>query len=187
MAAKTPKPELFTIGNNIRKLREECDLSQQELAEKLGLSTYKTVGEWERAVTPPSFDKVMKLCEIFDCDSDYLIGRIEEKTHDIKDVHDLTGLSEKAITKLLNWNKAKDRSRLWVKYLSQMIESKRFDEMMLDITKLVSSAKCWLKALRTGKQPLVADEKDSYDASLLAINRDVSNIANEIAEQEIGG
>lgn len=42
----------------------------------------------------------MDLAEIYDCDLDYLTGRLDQKTHDLQFIHDQTGLSEKAIEKL---------------------------------------------------------------------------------------
>lgn len=180
------KEQLLTMAQRIKTIRKENGLTQEEFAERIG-AVRETVGTWERAQKPIGFDFVMAICREFDCDSDYIIGRIEEKTHDAKGIHALTGLSEKAITKLMKWNKAKDRSHLWVKYLSQMIENKHFDVMMGDITKLVSSAKCWIKALKMGKQSYMEEEKESYNSSLYALNKDIAEIADTIAKQEIGG
>ena len=126
MAVKTSKSELYTVGDNIRKLRDERNLSQEELADMLGLKTYKTVGEWERAITSPNFDKIMKMCEIFDCDADYLLGRIDCRTHDALFIREQTGLSEAAIDKLKAMNR-RNRITRRIDTLSHLVEHESFE------------------------------------------------------------
>ena len=36
----------------------------------------------------------MRICDLLECDIDYLLGRIEESTHTIKSIQEKTGLSE---------------------------------------------------------------------------------------------
>ncbi len=44
---------------------------------------------------------VCNLCELLDCDIDYLIGKIEVPQHETADIMALTGLSEKAVETIL--------------------------------------------------------------------------------------
>lgn len=45
----------------------------------------------------PTLDKVMNMCELLDCDIDYLTGKLDYKTHSIKFICEFTGLSEEAV------------------------------------------------------------------------------------------
>ena len=40
----------LSIGENIRKYRKQADLTQEELADKLGVS-YQSVSRWENGVS----------------------------------------------------------------------------------------------------------------------------------------
>lgn len=80
---------------------KELRITQEALAERLGVSL-KTVMNWEQGQAIPSVETLMKLAEIYNCDLDYLTGRLDLKTHDLQFIHDQTGLSEGAIQKLKN-------------------------------------------------------------------------------------
>ena len=55
----------MSIGTNIRSLREERGLTQEQLADKLGV-TFQSVSYWERDEYKPDIDKIIKLAEVFD-------------------------------------------------------------------------------------------------------------------------
>ena len=55
------------LGNNIRRLREQSGMSQDELAEILSC-TRQTVSNYERGVSEPDIDTIKKIAEIFNCD-----------------------------------------------------------------------------------------------------------------------
>lgn len=55
----------MSIGTNIKALREERNLTQEKLAECLGVS-YQAVSSWERDEYKPDTEKLIKLAEIFD-------------------------------------------------------------------------------------------------------------------------
>ena len=55
----------MSIGTNIKRLREEHGLTQEQLAEKLGV-TYQAVSSWEREEYKPDTDKLVKLAEVLD-------------------------------------------------------------------------------------------------------------------------
>lgn len=58
---------------NLKKLRLERNLSQQKLAEALGL-TQQAIAKYENGKTQPDFDTLMALAEFFHTSVDYLIG-----------------------------------------------------------------------------------------------------------------
>lgn len=99
---KYPK-ELEKLKENIRNIRKEKGFrSAESFAEALGVSL-KTVQGWENLDNGRWPDLVMMLnvCELTGYDLDSLLGRIKEPTHDIKFIHEKTGLSVEAIEKLI--------------------------------------------------------------------------------------
>lgn len=66
------------FSNRLRKLREDNELSQEQLANKLNLST-STVGMYEQGRRQPDNSTLTKISEIFDVSVDYLLGNTEVK------------------------------------------------------------------------------------------------------------
>ena len=64
----------MTIGNKIYELRSGARLSQEELAEKLGVSR-QSVSKWETDAAQPEFDKLIKICDLFGISLDEFAGR----------------------------------------------------------------------------------------------------------------
>ncbi len=64
--------------NRIRDLRKEHGLSQQELAQKLGVNQ-TAVSQWERGATTPSSTTMVDLCKLWDVTPDFLLGLSQEK------------------------------------------------------------------------------------------------------------
>ncbi len=61
------------IGERIKTLRNEKNMSQQALAEKIGVSQ-KAIDYWERGVNEPKASYIIKLAAFFNVTSDYLLG-----------------------------------------------------------------------------------------------------------------
>lgn len=64
---------LSLLGNRIRNLREDHDLTQKELSAKLGL-TPKMISFYENNQRTPPIDVLLKLSNIFNVSIDYLVG-----------------------------------------------------------------------------------------------------------------
>lgn len=54
------------ISKNIAKYRKEKGLSQSALAEMVGAKNLTTVSSWERGISSPDADTIIKLCSLFD-------------------------------------------------------------------------------------------------------------------------
>ena len=61
----------MTIGQKIIQLRNAADISQEQLAETLGVSR-QSVSKWEMDQALPQIDKVLQLAEIFHVSTDEL-------------------------------------------------------------------------------------------------------------------
>lgn len=65
---------IYLIGSQIRKLRKNHHLTQQQLAEHLHISP-SSVGMWEQERRDPDTDMLLKIADFFDVTVDYLLGR----------------------------------------------------------------------------------------------------------------
>ena len=61
----------------LKELRTNKNLTQSELAEKIGCNQ-TAIGKYERKELEPNIETMIKLCEIFSCSIDYLIGREDD-------------------------------------------------------------------------------------------------------------
>ena len=79
------------IGKRIKELRKKIDLTQEELAVKLGLNNKSSISQYEKGIILPSDDIKLKMCEIFSCSLDFLMGKSDIKTPEnetkIKDIY----------------------------------------------------------------------------------------------------
>lgn len=71
------------IGRRIKSLRTENQMTQKQLAEKVGL-TPKMISFYEKGERIPPLDIVEKLVKIFSKSSDYIIGIDNLLNEDIK-------------------------------------------------------------------------------------------------------
>ncbi|MBE6658977.1 MAG: helix-turn-helix transcriptional regulator [Ruminococcaceae bacterium] len=63
----------MSIGTTIKTLRRGRDLTQEELAEVLGVSA-KAVSQWENDRTAPDLSQIPAICTYFDISADTLLG-----------------------------------------------------------------------------------------------------------------
>ncbi|MDD6057028.1 MAG: helix-turn-helix transcriptional regulator [Clostridiales bacterium] len=74
----------MTLGQRIQKGRKEAGLSQEELAEQLGVSR-QAVSRWENDNGYPEMEKIIRLSQIYRMSLDYLVGNGQEKAEDISE------------------------------------------------------------------------------------------------------
>ena len=70
--------------NRIKLLRNEFNMTQQDLATKLNL-VKGSIAMYENETRKPSMEVLIKLSEIFNCSIDYLLGKSNNKNTDLKD------------------------------------------------------------------------------------------------------
>lgn len=63
----------MSIGSTIKRLRRKKDITQEQLAEYLGI-TSRAISQWECDRTAPDISQIPPLCHIFDVTSDELLG-----------------------------------------------------------------------------------------------------------------
>ena len=95
----------MNIGDKIKKLRQENNLTQEELAEQLGVS-FQAVSRWENYITFPDITMLPRLANMFDVTVDYLLDvDIYKKEKEIEEI-----LTKDEI--LDNQGKTKERKEL---------------------------------------------------------------------------
>lgn len=62
----------MTLGERLFQYRNSINLSQEKLAEKIGV-TRQTISKWETDQSTPDFDKIEPLCKVFGITTDELI------------------------------------------------------------------------------------------------------------------
>lgn len=64
------------ISERINELRKENNLTQKQLAEKVGCNQ-SMIARWEKGDCEPTAGAILKLAEVFGCSTDYLLGKLE--------------------------------------------------------------------------------------------------------------
>ena len=64
----------MNVGENIKYLRLERNLSQQKLANEIGVSQ-KAIDYWERGINEPKASYIVLLADFFGVTCDFLLGR----------------------------------------------------------------------------------------------------------------
>lgn len=65
------------LGKRIEMERVRIGINQIELAKRLNLSSSASISQYESGERTPSDDIKLKMCEIFNCSLDYLVGRTD--------------------------------------------------------------------------------------------------------------
>ena len=60
------------FSENLKKIRKENNLSQEQLAEELGVSR-QAISKWESSIAYPEMDKIIALCDKFNLNIDDLL------------------------------------------------------------------------------------------------------------------
>ena len=66
----------MTIANRIQNLRKTKGISQEQLAEKIGVSR-QAVSKWESEQSIPDIDKIILMSDFFNVTTDSLLKGIE--------------------------------------------------------------------------------------------------------------
>lgn len=68
----------MTFADKLQKLRKAKRLSQEDLAERCGV-TRQSVSKWETGLGYPETEKLLMLCDLLEVNLDYLLRDIKEK------------------------------------------------------------------------------------------------------------
>lgn len=60
------------LAEKIQRLRKQNNFSQEELADRLGVSR-QSISKWESELSMPEIDKIVQLSELFGVTTDFLL------------------------------------------------------------------------------------------------------------------
>lgn len=90
--------EKVILGERIRTLRESNNLSQVQLAQKLGISK-ASVHQWESCISIPSLVYLIEMSRIFNVTLDYIVGTAN---NEMVNIGDLKQTQKEVIYSLVN-------------------------------------------------------------------------------------
>ena len=73
----------MNLSDNLKRIRKENNLSQEQLADKLGVSR-QAVSKWESNQAYPEMDKVLQICKMFNLNIDELLNQNLKEVNETK-------------------------------------------------------------------------------------------------------
>lgn len=135
----------MSFANRMIELRRDKELTQQELADKIG-STQKTISSWEKGRTTPRLKELFLLCDALGCTVQDLTGMKMYNTDDIS-YHDMVSrvrtldLKElKELELVIN-----DNIKVRMEMLEIKREKERQEKRILEYTKRIAELESKIK------------------------------------------
>jgi len=91
----------MNLGNSLFHARKKCGLSQEDVAEKLGVSR-QTISKWETGETLPDIRQSKQMSILYHVSLDDLI----EFDMDVKEIQDIIDRTSEETEKKIDWTKA---------------------------------------------------------------------------------
>lgn len=70
----------MSFGNNLKKIRQEHEMTQEELAKKINTSR-SNIANYENDKNMPSIETLNNLSEVLNCSTDYLLGKSDTRNN----------------------------------------------------------------------------------------------------------
>lgn len=193
---------------DLKKLADEYD---KKYSDENGKTIYNTLRKWRSPNGNPTLNILVRICDLLECDIDYLLGRIEESTHTIKFIGEKTGLSEDSQKRLQEIMKTPQDGKEMIKILDKLIRNPAFSIFLIkdinrcyskfDNLKLAENSLIYkiAKQKHTIKEEIelknsgdivydsfrqhLSDCHDSYDASLFRIQGDFGKLIDDLIQK----
>lgn len=134
----------MSIGTTIKKLRRDRNITQEQLAELLGVST-NAVSQWECDKTAPDISHVPVLANIFEVSADILLGIDISKSKKQSEIQEFTvryaelhsqGKTEERLALCRSMQKKYPNDETVRYYLMRVLQNGYVDESFDEIVKL---------------------------------------------------
>ena len=142
------------FGENLKLIRNDKKISQEDLAERLGVSR-QSVSKWETGENYPSMQNIMALCTIFKC-------KINELVHE--DFTDINFLDEEIKMSVIKFKEEKQNK---VKGLSKAIS------IIAIIGRIICYVGLFFIGIAIILAPIIVEEKNQY--SIMTIKTALQN------------
>ena len=115
----------YLTGERIRSCRIEKGLTQEKLSESIEQITgvpikRQTIAGWENGTPVKKLEQLTALCEIFECDINYLLCECDSKRVHSQELVQILGISQKAADNLITAHKL---GNPYIKTLSKLLEN----------------------------------------------------------------
>ena len=85
------------FSERLKKLRKQTQLTQVDVAEKLGISQ-PAYASWERGVKKPTQENLVKIAQILNVSVDYLVGNSDNRKDELDNIELLFRMNSKGLT-----------------------------------------------------------------------------------------
>jgi len=75
-------------GKNIARIRKKKNMTQRQLAEKIGVSQQQ-IGQWENAIKNPKIETILKISKALSCNPKEIIAEFDEEYDCLYSVSDI--------------------------------------------------------------------------------------------------
>lgn len=123
----------MNLGNNLFQARKKAGLSQEMVAEKLGVSR-QTISKWETDETIPDIYQSKKLAKLYNLTLDELI----DFDIDIKEIEEIIKNTDEEKESKINWTNAWSKKYPVLKNYTQQVDTSKYSTI---IRKLLNSLK----------------------------------------------
>lgn len=109
------------FSTRIKRLRQECDMSQEELGKLVGVSKV-SVWQWENGINYPNNNVLLALADYFKVSTDYLLGKSDVRniSDDRLDDIDLSAFPVGFLGELSEMSKEQiEQLRTYARFLKQ--------------------------------------------------------------------
>lgn len=152
----------MTLGENITKFRKEKRMTQEMLADSLGV-TFAAVSKWERGVATPDLDLIISMATIFQVSVDTLIG-YEMKDNSIKE-------AEKRVNECIKEMKYQEAVQICNSMLA------RYPNNFYVVYN--TAEVYYLAAVKFGKDELICKCIDLFEHAIILLNQNDDPAINE--------
>lgn len=85
------------FSERLKDLRKQAELTQVDVAEKLGISQ-PAYASWERGIKKPTQENLVKIAQVLNVSVDYLVGNSEERIDELDNIELLFRMNSKGLT-----------------------------------------------------------------------------------------
>lgn len=171
-----------SFKRGFKRARTKHGLTQEEfvkrITERYGRENeipISTVRNWEQGRSVPDASTLLRLCDFFECDLDFLFDRISYDTHNLEFICETTGLSSHSISYLIELKQFASGKKS-IKGLNILLGSANFENALSYIPDFVEELR---------QQDVLIQEKKEYLSSFSNIKEYKPNLFlnNKITEQ----
>ena len=90
--------QMVDFGDRLKELRKRSKLSQEQLAQQLGI-TKGMISSYETSMRMPSYQVLLKIALLFNVSTDYLLGKSK---NDMINISDLSEAQKALICEIIN-------------------------------------------------------------------------------------